>query len=248
MCKEIADKILEVNGGPPSALFLAGGGSKLVGLKDKITEVLQMDTNRVAIAGNNFKASAFSEEYDLNNPEYATPLGITISSGLNLINDSFRVILNDNPAKLFRSGKLSDVIHAGDCIDFVPAVSGVSAKACLGDIEGALSCLDITLNGAHVSLKTPLKNGDIILMKLPEKKPLKEDGTSVPEETGEEISAREADPAEPVSEAEEEPEAGEITPAKTEALAEEAAAEETEPVKEPPAPEPEAKRAESLIT
>lgn len=229
LCREIAQKVLEVNGGPPSALFLAGGGSKLLGLKDKITEALGMDANRVAIAGNNFKIHAYSDEYELNNPEYATPLGIVISSGLNMINDSCRVILNERPAKLFRSGsftalnllmmngynygdilgrsgrnlivtvngrrkvfygtaaqpaalfinrkegKLSEIIHAGDTIDFIPAVAGDSARACLGDIEGADRCLDITLNGEHVSFKTPLKNGDVVLMKLPEP-PKKEDG------------------------------------------------------------------------
>ena len=84
-----------MNGAPPSALFLAGGGSKLAGLKEGLTAALQMDSNRVAIAGNNFRTNAFSDEYDLNNPEYATPLGIVISSGLNMINDSFRVTLND---------------------------------------------------------------------------------------------------------------------------------------------------------
>lgn len=104
LCREIADKVLEVNGSAPSALFLAGGGSRLLGIKDGITEALKMDSSRVAVAGNNFRMSAFSDDYDLNNPEYATPLGITISSGLNLINDSFRVILNARPAKLFRSG------------------------------------------------------------------------------------------------------------------------------------------------
>ncbi len=222
LSKEIAQKVLDVNGGPPSALFLAGGGSKLAGLKERITEVLQMDENRVAIAGNNFRANAFSDEYDLNNPEYATPLGIVISSGLNLINDSFRVTLNNRPAKLFRSGsftalnllmmngfnfqdilgrsglnitvmlngrrkvfygtsaqpaslfinkkegKLSDVIHAGDIIDFMPAISGESAKACLGDVEGAKECLEITLNGAYAPLKTPLKNGDVVMLRMPD--------------------------------------------------------------------------------
>lgn len=107
LCKEIAEKVLEVNGNAPSALFLAGGGSKLAGLKEGLTEALKMDANRVAIAGNNFKMSAFSDQYDLNNPEYATPLGIVISSGLNLINDSFRVTLNGKPAKLFRSGSFT---------------------------------------------------------------------------------------------------------------------------------------------
>lgn len=230
LCKEIANKVVEINGGSPSALFLAGGGSKLAGLKDGLTTALGMDANRVAVAGNYFRSSAFSDEYDLNNPEYATPLGIAISSGLNMINDSFRVTLNNKPAKLFRSGsftalnllmmngynfrdilgrpglnltvtvngrrkvfygtssepatllinqkegKLSEVIHAGDSIDFVPAVQGIPATACLGDIEGADTCVDITLNGIHASLKTPLKNGDIINILLPKaQKPVKEE-------------------------------------------------------------------------
>ncbi len=222
LCKEISTKILEVNGGAPSALFLAGGGSKLAGLKEKLTAALQMDAKRVAIAGRNFQANAYSDEYDLENPEYATPLGIVISSGLNLIHDSFRVILNGRPAKLFRSGsftalnllmmngynfqdlmgrsgqnlvvsvngkrkvfygtasqpaslfinkkegKLSEIIHAGDSIDFVPAVYGAPASATLGDIDGAKDCLEITLNGMYVPLETPLKNGDIILITMPE--------------------------------------------------------------------------------
>lgn len=222
LCKEISDKILEVNGGPPSALFLAGGGSKLAGLKDGLVAALQMNQNRVAIAGKNFQTNAYSDEYDLDNPEYATPLGIAISSGLNLINDSFRVILNGKPAKLFRSGsftvlnllmmngysfqdimgrpglniivtvngkrkvfygtaaqpaslsinnkegKLSEVVHAGDCIVFVPAVQGVSAKVRLKNIEHALICREITLNGKRASLETLLKNGDSIQIVLPE--------------------------------------------------------------------------------
>lgn len=102
--KEISDKILEVNGGPPSALFLAGGGSRLAGLKEGITEYLGLESRRVAIAGNNFKINAFSDNCEIENPEYATPLGIAVSAGLNLINDSFLVTLNGNPAKLFRNG------------------------------------------------------------------------------------------------------------------------------------------------
>ncbi|MEY8355889.1 pilus assembly protein PilM [Lachnospiraceae bacterium 54-53] len=107
LCQEISSKILEVNGGMPSAVFLAGGGSRLSGLKEGIVEHLKIDPKRVAIAGNNFKMNAFSEEYDLENPEYATPLGIVISAGFNIVNDSFRIILNDRPAKLFRSGSFT---------------------------------------------------------------------------------------------------------------------------------------------
>ncbi len=221
LCKEIAEKVLEVNGNAPSALFLAGGGSKLAGLKEGLTEALKMDANRVAIAGNNFKMSAFSDQYDLNNPEYATPLGIVISSGLNLINDSFRVTLNGKPAKLFRSGsftalnllmmngynfqdilarsgqsliitvngrrkiyygkvaqpalllinkkegKLSDIIRAGDEIEFTPAIAGIPASARLGDLPGVSDETIVTLNGEAAPPDTPLKNGDIVRIRRP---------------------------------------------------------------------------------
>ncbi len=282
LCKEIADKILEINGGAPSALFLAGGGSKLAGLKDELTVTLGMDETRVAVAGNYFQANACSAEYDLNNPEYATPLGIVVSSGLNMINDSFRVMLNGRPAKLFRTGsftalnllmmngytfrdiigrsganltvtvngrrkvfygtatqpasllinqqegRLSEVIHAGDIIDFVPAVQGQPARPCLGDIEGAAYCTDITLNGMHVSLKTFLKNGDSIMMELPPtektsaEKPEPADQTPVKETLSESTAqqpAAEMPEARTVSEAALQPEAGTEPPAPAQSTA-----------------------------
>ena len=104
LCEEICKKILEANGSVPSAVFLAGGGSLFPGLTDGIVERLHMDAKRVAIAGRNFGTNAWSNEYELENPEYATPLGIVISAGLNMINDSFRIFLNGEPAKLFRNG------------------------------------------------------------------------------------------------------------------------------------------------
>lgn len=107
LCEEISSKILEVNGGMPSAVFLAGGGSRLSGLKEGIVEHLKIDPKRVAIAGNNFKINAYSDEYDLENPEYATPLGIVISAGFKIVNDSFRIILNGKLAKLFRGGSFT---------------------------------------------------------------------------------------------------------------------------------------------
>ena len=250
LCKEIAEKIIEINGTAPSALFLAGGGSKLAGLKEGLTAALKMDANRVAVAGNYFQASAYSEEYDLNNPVYTTPLGIVISSGLNLINDSFRVVLNNKPAKLFRSGsftalnllmmngyqfrdilgrsganlnvtvngerkifygtaaqpasllinkkegKLSDVIHAGDVIDFLPAIHGMPAKAFLEDIEGASSALELTLNGKCASLKTLLKNGDAILIhRDPAKSKESQVTEAMPSEETFEASEPEPEPA-----------------------------------------------------
>lgn len=109
LVKEITQRIVELNGGPPSAVFLAGGGSKLVGLCEKVADSLGMDHKRVALAGGHFKTTCYADDLDLDDPEYTTPLGIAVSSCLGLISDSSRVFLNGMPAKLFRSGQLTIV-------------------------------------------------------------------------------------------------------------------------------------------
>lgn len=114
---EIAGKIMELNGVAPSAVFLAGGGSKLYGLRKQLAEQLGMEDSRVAIAGNHFAKTAFAEELELNDPEYSTPLGIAVSAALGMINDSYVVTLNGSPAKLFRSGTLTirDILLMNGC-------------------------------------------------------------------------------------------------------------------------------------
>lgn len=171
LCREISDKIKEVNGGVPSAVFLSGGGSRLKGLREGVIESLEMTPNRVGIAGNNFKTHAFSEKYDLNNPEYATPLGIMISAGLNLINDSFQIILNGKPAKLFRSGVFNvrdllmmngyayqDMIgRAGKNVSVT--VNGKRVVFPATPTEPAV----LTINGEEGKLSDMVNAGDVIL-------------------------------------------------------------------------------------
>lgn len=107
LAEAIAQRVAEVNTVAPSALFLAGGGSRLDGLRERVAKCLGMDERRVAIAGSNYAKSAFADGLDLGNPEYATPLGIAVSAGLGLLNDSYVVTLNGETAKLFRSGSLT---------------------------------------------------------------------------------------------------------------------------------------------
>lgn len=214
LAQEIAKRVLDLNGRLPSAVFLAGGGCKLTGLREKVAEELKMDPNRVTTAGNHFQRNAFAEEYNLNDPEYATPLGIAISAGLGLINDSYVILLNGEPAKLFRSGSLiirdllmmngynyndmmgrtggnlnftlngerkfyrgalpvppvillngelatlTDTVHAGDQIQFVPAKSGEDAVRRVSDVLGADFRGKITINGAKARMDTTIRTGD----------------------------------------------------------------------------------------
>ena len=142
LAEAIAKQVLEVNMTAPSALFLAGGGSKLHGLRDKVARSLNMDEKRVAIAGHNFQKTVFSDVVDLNNPEYTTPLGIAVSAGLGLLNDSYVILLNGQPAKLFRSGVLT--------VQDVLLMNGYTYADMIGKTGKNLS---LTLNGRHILLR-----------------------------------------------------------------------------------------------
>uniref|UniRef100_UPI0006D06E73 hypothetical protein n=1 Tax=Clostridium sp. NkU-1 TaxID=1095009 RepID=UPI0006D06E73 len=153
------------------AVFLAGGGSRLSGLKEGIVEHLKIDPKRVAIAGNNFKINAYSDEYDLENPEFATPLGIVISAGFSIVNDSFRITLNDRPAKVFRSGSFTvmDVLmmngynyqdmigHSGQNL-----VVSVNGKRTVFYGEKAEPSV-LKLNGEETQLSDPVNTEDWIV-------------------------------------------------------------------------------------
>lgn len=137
----ISQQILEINGGPPSALFMAGGGSKLSGLREKMTVCMGMDQKRVALAGSNFAKSVFCDDVDLNlnNPEYTTPLGIAVSAGMGLLNDSYVVLLNGQPAKLFRNGTLT--------LKDILLMNGYTYTELVGRTGKSLS---VTLDGKHL--------------------------------------------------------------------------------------------------
>ncbi|MFI3254330.1 MAG: cell division FtsA domain-containing protein [Eubacteriales bacterium] len=107
LVKEIAKQIRAINGCSPAAVFMAGGGSKLEGITEMLAGYLEIQSHRIAVAGSNYNRTIASENYQLEDPEYATPLGIAVSAGLGLINDSYHITLNGKGAKLFRSGTLS---------------------------------------------------------------------------------------------------------------------------------------------
>ncbi|MBR3570604.1 MAG: pilus assembly protein PilM [Oscillibacter sp.] len=153
LAQEIAQRVMDLNGRLPSAVFLAGGGCKLAGLREKVAEELKMDPNRVTTAGNHFQRNAYSEEYNLNDPEYATPLGIAISAGLGLINDSYVILLNGEPAKLFRSGTL--------IVRDLLMMNGYNYNDMMGRTGGNLT---FTLNGERKFFRGALPIPPVILL------------------------------------------------------------------------------------
>ena len=170
LCAEISADIAKANGGPPSAVFLVGGGSKLPGMCGYVAECLNLPPNRVAIGGNNFMLHVVSPQYDVTGPEYATPLGIAISAALNLISDSFSITLNGGKAKLFRSKQLTvlDVLMMnGYSYNQLISRSGRSALVEVNGenriFYGAVPELaKIRINGEEATVSSLVKAGDDI--------------------------------------------------------------------------------------
>lgn len=170
LCREIASRICAVNGAPTSAVFLAGGGSKLSSIREGLSKQMNLDLNRVAIAGSYFQTLAFSDAYDLNDPENATPLGIAISAGLNLIADSFNVTLNGSRAKLFRNGTMTvmDILmmNGYSSNDLLPQ----TGKKLIVEVNGKPEIFYgapgevavLKLNGKEAKISDLVKTGDTI--------------------------------------------------------------------------------------
>nr|WP_319489774.1 cell division protein FtsA [uncultured Caproiciproducens sp.] len=170
LCEEISLRIVQANGGPPSAVFLVGGGSKLPGMCACVSEYLNLPLTRVAIGGSNFMVHVSASDEDITGPEYATPLGIAVSAALNLINDSFSITLNGSRAKLFRSGRLSvlDVLLMnGYSYNQLISRSGQSMIVELNGENKILygghpTAARILLNGAESNIAAMIKAGDSI--------------------------------------------------------------------------------------
>lgn len=170
LAQEIAQRVLELNTTAPSAVFLAGGGSKLAGLREKVADALGMDVRRVSVAGGHFKATAYSDLFSLDDAEYTTPLGIAVSAGLGLINDSCQVTLNGARAKLFCSGDVTVMdllmMNGYNYYDLL----GRNGKPLVVRVDGRRTVLygtppqpaHLTINGAQAQPSSPVHPGDVV--------------------------------------------------------------------------------------
>ncbi len=106
--KEIADKIIELNGGKPvSAVFVVGGGGKLPGFTEKLANHLSLPKERVALRGEEVLGfvNIFVDGVK-KDPLLVTPIGIC----LNFYDQKNRFIfvrVNNERVKLYDNDKLT---------------------------------------------------------------------------------------------------------------------------------------------
>ncbi len=173
LAQTVADKILNCNGGPPSAVFLIGGGSLIPGLNQALAAYLKISPDNVAVGPRrslkDIDASAFPA---LTGPEFVTPLGIAITAIIQPCFQFFGVTINGRRLKLLNVAKtrLMDVLlMAGFKAGQLIAHSG---RSLLFTLNGAPCTLRgglpehavVTINGSPASIESDVRPGDVILV------------------------------------------------------------------------------------
>lgn len=171
MTDDVADKILELNGGKSvGAVFVVGGGGKIPGYTQALAEKLGIAPERVAIRGKEVMQTIIFEDTEMEqNSLLVTPIGICLDYYKENHNFIF-VSFNDTSVKLYNNDKLTimDVAVQADypSSDLFPksgkeltfTVNG-KTRFVRGEMgEGAV----ISLNGEPANLYTQIKENDIV--------------------------------------------------------------------------------------
>ncbi|MEG1125548.1 MAG: cell division FtsA domain-containing protein [Oscillospiraceae bacterium] len=166
----ISERILEVNGKAPSAVFLVGGGGKTPQLCRLVAERLSLDERKVAIGGNNFMKKLAVGVEDTFGPEYATPIGIALTAISTGEYKGFDVFINGEKRRLLRTGTLAMMDVLLLCGYSYSDVMGKSGQNLNFEVNGEKRVLRggmlkpavIALNGRQVGISVQVVSGDSI--------------------------------------------------------------------------------------
>ncbi|MFI3114697.1 MAG: cell division FtsA domain-containing protein [Clostridia bacterium] len=166
----ISERILEMNGEAPAAVFLSGGGSYTPNLSTFISEKLDLDANKVAIGSNVYMKKLVESEIDIFAPDFATPVGIAVTAMQQASSNTFNVKLNGQDVHLFNlvdtsvyailqvSGhKYTDLVgKIGKNLRFM--FDG-EEKIIRGDVANPAT---VSINGKDAALGDTVKPGDFV--------------------------------------------------------------------------------------
>lgn len=169
LARQIADGILSVNGSPPKAVFMVGGGSRTPGLCRLVAQALSIDEKRVAIGGSNYMKRQVEAEDRYLSAEYATPIGIAVTAMAAGGGESLAVSLNGT--RLHLRGNSMSVMEALRLGGYqYGQIMGRSGKGVMFEyngerrlVRGGLPTLaEIQVNGQLAGLSALLQAGDEI--------------------------------------------------------------------------------------
>lgn len=172
--KNIADKIIELNGKKPvSAVFIVGGGGKMDGFARQLAKFLKLPEERVALRGEEVMGNIEFLQADIKKDSMlVTPIGICLNF-YEQNNNFIFVSVNGERVKLYDNSHLSiadAALQLGITNDFLfprrgkPLHYTVNGEArMLRGHEGEAAV--VTLNGRDAGVNTLIKQNDLIEIK-----------------------------------------------------------------------------------
>lgn len=171
VANEVADKIIELNGGKSvSAVFVVGGGGKINGFTSCIAKRLDIPDERVALRGEEvLGAVEFKQEDIKKDPLLVTPIGICMNFYSQKNNFIF-VHVNDERIKLYDNNHLTVIdaaMQVGLANDALFARRGKAVNYTLnGESRMARGELGesavIKVNDKDANINTPIKKNDYV--------------------------------------------------------------------------------------
>lgn len=171
--ESISKRILDINNGPPMAVFLVGGGSQIPGLSQVLSTHLSLDGQYIAIAGKQPMQNIKLHSPKLKNPEFITPIGIGALTSIYNGCDFFSIMVNGKRMMLLNQGE-SKVLDALLLSSVKPqSLIGISSRAVTYYINGKRYVKkgvhsvpgELYVNGKPASVDTVIKQGDEIVAK-----------------------------------------------------------------------------------
>lgn len=172
VCREIAQKILALNGDvPPRAIFCVGGGSEFPGITKRLAHNLEMGDDRIVVKNiESVSEQIFLENEDISGPEFITPVGICLTTALERRNNFVNVTVNGEKVKILNTKPLTVMdaaIKASYPSHQLILKNGRSLEYHLNGerkkIQGTLGTQAlISINGKEESLKSKIWNNDSI--------------------------------------------------------------------------------------
>lgn len=169
--KQVADKIIELNGDKSvSAVFVVGGGGKIKGFTGKLAEYLGISDDRVALRGQEVMANIEFQDPNIKKDSLlVTPIGICLNF-YEQKNNFIPVLINDEHIKLYDNDKVCVVdaaLQLGLANDFLFPKRGEELvftvngeKRMVRGKQGEAAVIKV--NGRSANLNTPIEANDRI--------------------------------------------------------------------------------------
>ena len=166
MTKQVADKIIELNGGKPvSAVFIVGGGGKIAGYTESLAAQLGIPKERVALRGEEVLGFVrFLQEGIKKDPTLVTPIGICLNYYENKNNFIF-VTVNGESVKLYDNNKLTVIdaaLQNGFPNEYLFPRRGKELNFTLDGVKRMVrgeagEAAEITVNGKPAAFNSPIE-------------------------------------------------------------------------------------------